>query len=216
LHPWREVAYAFVAVAAVIGVGQLYQRGLLLPARGALGVLAECINQVLIFSPLGTLLLVRRQSLWSAWVPLDRVWARLLVGGVLALLAIGVFTVAREGSDSWRAVVTRVYRPAHAAHGVQVLLEDLAITVLLARLGAACGSRPWIALLAVAGLFAAGHIPAMLSGDGVTPDALMSLGMDALLGVLVLGAVQRSRDIWWVWCVHFAMDMMQFKSVRTG
>jgi hypothetical protein len=41
------------------------------------------------------------------------------------------------------------------------------------------------------------------------PD-LARLVLDAGLGVVVLFIAQRSADVWWLWCVHFAMDMMQF------
>ncbi len=33
------------------------------------------------------------------------------------------------------------------------------------------------------------------------------------LGVLVLVVLRRSQDIWWFWCVHFALDMMQFDAL---
>ncbi|MEK7794330.1 MAG: hypothetical protein AAB353_07360 [Candidatus Hydrogenedentota bacterium] len=49
--------------------------------------------------------------------------------------------------------------------------------------------------------------------NGATPSDLTSLVGDALLGVLVIGTAMRSRDIWWIWCVHFAMGMTQFARV---
>jgi len=64
----------------------------------------------------------------------------------------------------------------------------------------------------VATLFAAGHIPAFIS-TGTPWNELGSLILDAVLGIAVLSAVQRSEDIWWFWCVHYAMDMMQFYAV---
>jgi hypothetical protein len=30
------------------------------------------------------------------------------------------------------------------------------------------------------------------------------------LGVLALAVLYRSRDVWWFWMVHFALDMTQF------
>ena len=49
----------------------------------------------------------------------------------------------------------------HLDEMVQVLLEDLAIAILFVRLSSAVGSRA--ATVLVACLFAAGHIPAMVS-----------------------------------------------------
>ena len=31
-----------------------------------------------------------------------------------------------------------------------------------------------------------------------------------MLGVLMLTLLQRLRDVWWFWMVHFALDMTQF------
>ena len=69
--------------------------------------------------------------------------------------------------------------------------------------------RPWLVAAIVAALFAAGHVPGMLaSGAGVAE--LIPLILDAALGVGILLVLNRSADIWWFWCVHFAMDMTQF------
>ena len=64
-------------------------------------------------------------------------------------------------------------------------------------------------ILLVAVLFAAGHIPSLVT-NGATFIELGSLLIDAFLGVLVLTAVSKSRDVWWFFMVHFAMDMTQF------
>ena len=124
--------------------------------------------------------------------------------GFIAILA---FTIARTGSDSWLTVVTRVYHPKNFGLLVQVLLEDITIAILFVRFRAVLGLRVTIALVAV--LFAAGHIPALLTGGAILSE-LSSLILDAGLGIAILSVVQRSADIWWFWCVHFAMDMMQF------
>jgi hypothetical protein len=67
----------------------------------------------------------------------------------------------------------------------------------------------WATILLVAILFAAGHIPVMVV-TGASLWELARLALDAGLGVVVLFIAQRSADVWWLWCVHFAMDMMQF------
>ncbi|MCI0487254.1 MAG: hypothetical protein L0229_11715 [Blastocatellia bacterium] len=209
-HPWREVAWALLALLAVLAIGQLYTRGWLLPASGTFKPIIDAFNQVLIFSPLLLLLLFRRQSLKTAWLPADRIWVRLLIGLAIALIAILVFSLARTGSDSWVAILPRVYHPKNISHLVQVLLEDIAIAILFVRFRSALGLRVTIVLVAV--LFAAGHIPALLAG-GATLNEMSSLFLDAGLGVGVLTVLQRSADVWWFWCVHFAMDMMQFYAV---
>lgn len=93
---------------------------------------------------------------------------------------------------------------------MQVLLEDIAIAILFVRFRSVLGLRIVIVLVAV--LFAAGHIPSLVAEEAIFNE-LLSLILDAGLGVVVLLVVQRSADIWWFWCVHFAMDMMQYCTV---
>jgi len=77
---------------------------------------------------------------------------------------------------------------------VQVFLEDVTAAILFVRLASAVGNR-W-ATVVVACLFAAGHIPEMLS-KGATWLELTGLLRDAGLGVAVILVLQRSRDIVW-------------------
>lgn len=209
-HPWREVRWALLATVGVIAIGLLYQHGWLLPQSGVLEPLIGAGNQIFIFSPFFLLLILRKHSLSTAWLPTRHVWARLLVGVSLALLAILTFTVARTGSRSWLEVVPDVYQPENLFYFVQILLQDITIAILFVRFRAALSLKTTIVLVAV--LFAAAHIPAFLD-RGDTLNELASLLLDAGLGIAVLAVVERSSDIWWFWCVHFAMDMMQFHAM---
>jgi hypothetical protein len=211
-RPWREILWTVLAIAGVIGIGQLYMRGFLFDASGARHALLESVNQLLIFSPMLALLWVRRLGWQSAWIRTDRVLLRCTIGLGLALLAIAVFTFGASGARPWIAVVPAVFRVENVPHAVQVLLEDVAIAMLVVRLGAALGRRT--TLIAVAALFAAGHVPAMLV-DGASAAELFGLIRDFLLGLGIIGVAWRSSDVWWLWPVHFAMDMLQFVSGTT-
>lgn len=207
--PWLEIVYFAIALVGVIGIGQLYQKHLLLPTSGPAGQLFEALNQILIFSPVLALPAIRRQGWRSAWLPLDRVWQRILVGIILSLIAMLVFTSVRAGSAPFVDVVRDVYHPKNLGNLAQVLCEDIAIAILFVRMRAAIGLLKSIILVAV--LFAAAHVPAMLSAP-VGFNEIMGLVADAGLGIVILYFVQRSGDVWWFWGVHFAMDMMQFYS----
>lgn len=207
LHPWREIGWAVVAGIATLGIGQLYMNGWRLPTPGALAMVTESINQLLIFSPFLLLLVLRRQSPRTAWLPMDHIGWRLLVGLGLALVAIGAYSVVRDGETPFFGLLMGAYSPGNIPRAVQVLLEDMVIAIVFVRLQSAMGKR--LPILLVALLFAAGHIPAMLSG-GAGWHELGSLLLDASLAVGILAVLQRSADVWWFWCVHFAMDMMQF------
>jgi hypothetical protein len=201
------VAWACLGVLGVIAIGQVYVRHGLFPTEGPLAPLIEAGNQLVIFSPVLAVPLLRRHELRTAWLPVDRIWARLLVGLALAALAILAFTSVRQGSGNWVEVYPRVYQMKNVGLAAQVLWEDLAIAILFVRFQAAIGLRGTILL--VASLFAAAHVPSMVARR-TSPGELAGLVLDAGLGVVVLFIAQRSADVWWLWCVHFAMDLMQF------
>lgn len=207
-RPWREVAYALVACGCVVAIGQFYQRAWHLSAAGSLAPVAGAINHFLIFSPMGLLLLIRGQTSDTAWVPRHRVLSRVAIGLGLAVIAIFVYCTSRGRAGSFLPQLAQVYRFDRLEHLAQVFLEDVTLAILMVRLSAAL-RRPWIAALLVGALFAAGHVPAMIQQGAAAADYLR-LGWDLLLCFGVLMVVQRSADIWWLWCVHYAMDMTQF------
>ncbi len=209
-RPWREFGIALVGAIGIVAVGQLWTRGIRLPEQGSFGPVMGAINQILIFAPILLVLLVRRQSWTTAWLPRRRIALRLLVGLVLSMGAVTAYCRLRAGADAPWVVAVRIWRYQHVDEMVQVFLEDLTIAILFVRLAAAIGSR-W-ATVVVACLFAAGHVPTMVS-QGATWSELGGLLRDAGLGVAVILVLQRSRDVAWFWCIHFSLDMMQFASV---
>jgi hypothetical protein len=209
-HPWQEVGWALLAVVSVLALGQAYLHGYRLRVQGSLAPLGDALNQVAIFSPLFLLLALRQQKLATAWLPTDRVGLRLLVGTGLAWLSLLAFTLVRSGSNSWGAMVACVYSPTHLAFAVQVFCEDVAIAILFTRFQAALGARLSIVLVGL--LFAGAHLPTLLT-EGAPGSEMLRLLFDGALGVLVLSVVRRSQDVWWFWCVHFALDMTQFCAV---
>ncbi len=208
--PWRELGWAFVAVIAVILVGQVYQQGIRLPSDGAFGGIFESINQFIIFCPVILMLLWRRQPFSTVWLSGNKSLTKLALGIGIALFAILIFTMVRTGSDSFFQVVSRTYHYQNIQHMVQVFMEDITIAFLFIRFRAVLKLRGSIIL--VAALFAAGHIPVMIS-QGYSFAELGSLLLDASLGVGLVYTLQRSSDVIWFWCIHFAMDMMQFYAV---
>ncbi len=178
--------------------------------EGTLGPVLGAVNQVLIFAPILLVLVIRRQPLTSAWLPQARLATRLAVGIVLATVAITLYSVLREGADAPWILLGRIWRYDHLDEMTQVFLEDFTIAVLFVRLAAAIGIR-WATTL-VALLFAAGHVPALMS-EGATLAELASLLRDAGLGIAVILVLQRSGDVVWFWCIHFCLDMTQFSRI---
>jgi hypothetical protein len=203
--PYLEFAFSIIAVFAILGIGQLYIRSLLIPNDG--NILVDALNQFIIFSPVFVLILIRKQSLATLWLPKSRVVIRLLAGLLIALFSVVTYWLTRSGANGLGNILINIYHYQNISHLVQVFMEDVTIALIFVRLSAWIGNKWSILLVAV--LFAAGHIPSLVT-NGTTFIELGSLIIDALLGVLVLTAVSKSKDIWWFFMVHFAIDMTQF------
>lgn len=212
-RPGREVAWALAAGVVVLLIGMLYARGWLLPATNRHRPALDGINQLLIYAPFPLLLVLRRQSLNTAWLPTRGVIARVAIGSGLGLLALAVYAAIRPGLNLWPSLVRHVYQPGHISFLVQVLLEDISIAILFVRVQQALGLIRALALVAI--LFAAAHIPGLLA-RGATLRELAPMAGDVALGVLGLSVLQRLRDVWWFWMVHFALDMTQFYGRQAG
>jgi hypothetical protein len=196
-----------VAAVGIIALGQLYQRGIRLPGRG-FGGLGELINQAVIFSPIFVLVVVRRHTLESLWLPRRNISLRLLIGIVIAAVALTAFTVVKYGPSALAQTPVLVLRQSNLGLAGQMLFEDVAIAAMMVRLGAAL-KRKWLAAVLVGALFSGGHIPAMLTA-GAPLSEFIWRAFDFILAAGVVMTLQRSSDIWWFWPVHFVMDMTQF------
>lgn len=209
MHPWREVGIVLLATVGVLLLGQLWVHGIRLEVQGTWRPVVESMNQVIIFAPLVAVPILRRQGWASAWVRPQGILWRLAIGLGLAFLALALYSALERGAPSWPEAMARVYAPARVHLAVQVLLEDLAIAILFVRVAAALGPRA--AILGVAALFAAAHVPSMVA-RGDTAVEFLGLLRDFGLSVLVLSTVWRSADIAWVGPVHYSLDMTQFLS----
>lgn len=209
-RPWTEFGWAMIGAVGIIGMGQLWSSGIRLPESGAIGPLLASINQALIFAPILLVVVFRGHPWTTAWLPRPRIAARLLVGLVLAALAVTVYASLRTGASAPWTTATRIWRYENIDKLAQVFFEDLTIAILFVRLAGAVGYRG--ATVVVACLFAAGHVPAMVS-QGASWSELAALARDAALGVAVILVLQRSRDVVWFWCIHFCLDMTQFSRI---
>lgn len=209
-RPWKELAIALVGALGILAVGQLWIRGIRLPEEGPLGSVLASLNQLLIFAPILVVIVARRQPWSTAWLPRGKVPMRLLIGLLLAGLAVGTYSILRADAAAPWTLLGRIWRYENVDKMVQVFLEDTTIAILFVRLASTIGMR-W-ATVVVACLFAVGHIPAMIS-QGATWFELVALLRDVGLGVAVILVLQRSRDIVWFWCIHFSLDMTQFSRI---
>jgi hypothetical protein len=199
--------FVLLGVVGTLALGQLWSAGIKLKTEGPLFPLAESINQIVIFAPIMLVPILRRDGWASAWIQWRAFPLRVAIGVAFALVVLFLYSRLETGAPSYGDTLRGVFTPSRAHLAVQVLLEDLAIAILFVRLAAAAGPRK--AILGVALLFAAAHIPAMVA-QGVAASELVGLVRDFGLGLIVLGTAWRSADIMWLWPVHFALDMTQF------
>ncbi len=141
-RPWMEFVFALIGAIGILATGQLWSRGIRLPERGALGPVFGAINQVMIFAPILLVVLLRRQSWTTAWLPRRRILLRFSVGLVLASLAVTAYSLLRAGADAPWFLLCRIWRYENLDKMTQVFLEDLTIAILFVR---------WPAQLAVVG-----------------------------------------------------------------
>ncbi|MEQ8766191.1 MAG: hypothetical protein RL885_19900 [Planctomycetota bacterium] len=206
----KEVALLIAGLVGVIALGQLYQRDIRLPSRGTFGPILEGLNHVIIFAPICWLIFRPQHGPASGWIPDRQILFRLGCGVALAVLAVSAYVLAGGRIQELAEILRRIPTYGHVDEAMQVAVEDLAIGIMLVRLGCWLSTRGAIVLTAV--LFVAGHIPAQID-KGTPASELLWLLPDVGLALLVLTALFRSRDILWFWPVHTVLDLMQFEHV---
>lgn len=206
-RPALEFSFVVAAIVGVILMGQLYQQGYLLTANDYWRPLKESINQLIIFAPILLLVPLRRQPWTSAWIPTHGRAISILKGLAIALVAILIHLALRGSLSEVGSVLLDVYHPKQLHLMVQVLLEDIAIAICFVRFQQWVGGKRAIIIVGV--LFAAAHIPAMLS-ENFEASQLIGLALDAGLAISALWILSRYENILWFWMLHYAMDMMQF------
>ncbi|HLQ38590.1 MAG TPA: hypothetical protein VK348_12355, partial [Planctomycetota bacterium] len=112
-RPWRELLLGFVAVLAILGLGQLYQHDIKLPVAqgGWSAVLAETANQLLIYSPVLWLVVLRRQPGSTLLVPGDHLPLRIGFGFGLGIAAAVTYVLLRPGAPGPIAALAAVFAP---------------------------------------------------------------------------------------------------------
>ncbi len=204
--PYLEFIFAIMAITLILAIGQLYSNNLLIPNSNS-NELIDAINQLLIFSPTLGLVLLRKQSFESIWLYKNKIWQRILIGLAISTIALIAYWITGKNAASLTSLFSNIYHPKNISELVQVFMEDITIALIFVRLSKWIGLKWTIGLVAL--LFAAGHIPSMIN-DGYSFQEMSSLILDTLIGVVILTAVSKSKDVWWFFIVHFVLDMSQY------
>lgn len=203
---WLDLSLALLVPAAILGGGQLWFSGhLRWRWPGDWRHLAYVLAQLLIWSPLGVALWLRRQPIESLWVPRRDVLLRTFAGALLGLLAVAVYLTCTGAWSRWPAILARTVTLQAWAHAVPVFLEACGVAFVFVRLEWALGR--WPAALVPGLLFAAAHVPrALADGEASGAIAVMFVFQTALIAVLITWTA-RFRDLIAIGVAHWLWDL---------
>ena len=207
-NPWLDFGVALLACVAVIGIGQLYSAGLLIPRTGY-----EIINQlviwplnnVLIFSPIFITMVIRRQDLKTIFISLNDIYIKLGFGFVSALVGVLLFIALRGEWHRFTQILISSLQPKAISNFPAIFFENVALAFLFVRLKWAVGVKWAIGIPAV--LFALAHVPGSLAEGDPWSHILTFFFLTGSLTTVILYTAYRSRDIIWLGFVHYLMDV---------
>jgi len=200
--PWHELLWALMAVIGVLVIGRIYTAGYLISAR--YNPLAWILNNLIIYSPIFVIVLLRGQSTATLWLSHKHLLQKIGIGIATGLFAVLSFLLLRGEGDRIQPVLFKAISSSGLINFVAVFLEGVALAFLFIRIR-------WVSNLAIAlaipsVLFALSHLPGMLAdGDPWWHMVLMSLATGGI-AVLVLFTCHRTRDVIWIGLVHYFMD----------
>ena len=203
---WLDLALVVVVAAAIIGIGQVWRKGWLLPQpAGWVGDVGWQLNNLLIFAPLFVALGARRQSTGTVYLSGRGLPVKLAAGLALGVLAIATLHLLRGEPRAIATTLADAGSWSNLRNFLPVFLEGVAVVFAFVRLRWAIGE--WPALLMSAALFAAAHIPLQIQ-NGLLPGLMaVYFAVTAVITVVVLLTLARSRDVVWLAIVHYLMDI---------
>jgi hypothetical protein len=202
---WLDFAVALLVVVAVLGLGQLWRAGHLLPRTLGPPLLIYNLNMLMIWAPLGVALLVRRAPLATVLLSLQRGWLKVLLGIALGALGVAVYFIARGEPARVGPTLVQCLGTRELAHFVPVFLEGVGVAFLYVRLRWVAG--PIVALALPCLLFAAAHVPRQLDAGSSAGEIAAFFVFDTLLPFAISATVVRSRDVIWIGMAHYMLDV---------
>ncbi len=206
--PWLDLALGLLSCFAVMGVGQLYSAGYLIP-RSASTVINQLIvwplNNVLIFSPIFLTLILRKQGTHSIFISSNQMARKLIFGLAASLIGIFIFVGVRGEWTRLSEIFFSALKLKTLSNFPAIFFENVALAFLFVRLKWAVGIRWAIGIPAI--LFAFAHVPGSVAeGDSIF-HIITFFFLTGTLTTFILYTAYRSRDIIWLGVVHYLMDV---------
>lgn len=205
--PRLEFLLAIVATIAVLSVGQLYSHGWLLPSSDSelwAGV-SWMFNNVIIFSPLWLMVIIRKQSLNTVLISKEGLVKKVLFGLGTSLVGIIVFVGLRNEWTRFPEIWSHAFTYKSLINFPAVFFENVGLAFLFVRFRWAVGPK-W-AIIIPAIIFAIAHIPGSIAEGDPWSHILTFALLTSSLTVMILYTAYRSRDIIWLGFVHYLVDV---------
>ncbi len=204
---WLDLLLVFVVGGGILGIGQLYRAGYLLPTDGA-GVwraLLWNLDNVIIYSPIAIVLLARKQSPRTVFLSMEKIGWKIGLGIAIGVASVLLFVTLRGEWGRLPEIAARVFALDAIENFFPVFMEAVAMAYVFVRLRWVVGLWPAIAIPAV--FFAVAHIPGSLEEGKSFGYIAAFFVFNGTLTTAILYTVQRSRDVIWIGVVHYLMDI---------
>jgi len=204
---FKDIGIAFLAVAGILLLGQIYRSGFLLPTTGESWIfrLNWIIDNLIIYSPIFIVLYLRKQSTSTIFLSMQGFVKKVSFGLGLGILAVIIFLTLRSQLGQFPEVILRSIEPGRLVDFVPIFLEGVAVAFLFVRIKWALGIIP--AILIPAALFALSHIPGQLANGLNIVEITAFFVVNSGLAGAIIYFVHRSADIIWIGLVHYIMDI---------
>jgi membrane protease YdiL (CAAX protease family) len=203
---YKDILPAIMGCLGIVGMGQLYQIGWLLPEpdHRCLASASWVLNNLLIFSPVFIVLYFRKQSLNSVFLCARKIGVKIGFGPIASLVAMYLFYLIEGSEKAFIQVFIESMRLNRLRNFPAVFLDGVAIAFLFVRLRWLMGLKWAIVIPSV--LFGLAHLATWSEGGDwltlVLPYFLITIGIT----MLVLYTTNKSKDIIWLGIVHFLMN----------
>lgn len=205
-HKWVDLLMVVAGAALVIGIGQIWRAGWLLPQPE--GLAGDClwqVNNLIIYAPIFVIIGFRRQSTGTAYLSARRLPVKILVGVGLGLVAVMIYWALRGELDRLPQLAAESFKRRNLTNFLPVFLEGVVMAFAFVRIRWAIGL--WPALVAPAVLFALAHVPRQIDSGLALPEMAAYFAVTSFVAFAVLFTLHRSQDVIWLSIVHYLMDI---------
>jgi len=206
-NPWLDLGISLLAVIGIFGIGQLYSSGLLIGTtqNETLNLIIWPLNNILIFSPIFIVLILRKQSLTTLFISKDNWLKKVTFGFLASVIGILIFLSLRGELGRGVEIMNNSVDPKTVSNFPAIFFENAALAFLFVRLRWAVGIK-W-AIVVPAVVFALAHVPGSIAEGDPWSHIITFFFLTGGLSTFILYTAYRSRDILWLGVVHYLMDV---------